>query len=170
MTTNASETKAERDLEPLWADIEHIMTGMVTTLDEGLLRSRPMLAFPDKADGALYFFTRADDHKVEEVQRDPRVCVSFVDTKNEIYVSVTGRGSVVADREKARQHATAAAVAWFDDGLDDVNLRLLRVDIEQAERWDVTTNPLRKLWEIALAFETERTPDLAENRKFQVDD
>jgi general stress protein 26 len=44
-------------------------------------------------------------------------------------VSITGRGTVVRDRAKAKELWTELHRAWFPDGLDDPNLALLRVDV-----------------------------------------
>ncbi|MDX1486341.1 MAG: pyridoxamine 5'-phosphate oxidase family protein [Alphaproteobacteria bacterium] len=155
------------DFEPLWQDIEAIGIGMVTTWNAGNLQSRPMLASVDREDDALYFFTRAGDHKVEEVRRRHEVGVSFVDSAKEIYIAVAGQASIVNDREKAREHRSLAALAWFDDGVEDDGLRLLKVDVHRAERWDVTANPLKKAWEIIRSQKTPRTPDVTENTTFQ---
>jgi general stress protein 26 len=157
----------ECDLGPLWREIGRIGIGMVTTRDGDVLRSRPMVASADRDEAALYFFVNCHDHKIAEVAETPEVEVAFVDSKREIYVSVSGRASLVMNREKAREHWSAPAVAWFREGIDDPELRLLRVEVLQAEMWDVDTSMLRKIWEIGRSLGTAHNPDLTENTKFR---
>lgn len=156
----------ERDLGPLWQEIERIRVGMVTTRDGEVLRSRPMVASADREEGALYFFINCHDHKIAEVAEMPEVAVAFVDSKREIYISVSGCASVMVDREKAREHWSAPAMAWFRNDIEDPELRLMRVEVLQAEMWKVDTNPFRKVWEIGRSLGTSHNPDLTENTKF----
>ncbi|HSR54671.1 MAG TPA: pyridoxamine 5'-phosphate oxidase family protein, partial [Alphaproteobacteria bacterium] len=107
------------------------------------------------------------DHKVGEVRHHSDVCVSFVDTAAEIYISVTGEALVVNNREKAEKHGSLAALAWFEEGVADEDLRLLKVDVRLAEKWDVKANPLEKIWEIMRSQHNPRTPEVTENTKFQ---
>ena len=157
----------ETNLAPLWTEVERIGLGMVVTHDAGTPRARPMLASVDRKQRALYFFTRAEDHKVEEVSEDQRACVTFVDSTEKIYISVSGRAAILEDRDKAREHWSFASIAWFDDGVDDEDLRLLKISVEQAEKWEADTSLLRTVWEIALSYRTEKTPDLNDDMKFR---
>jgi len=152
-------------LAALWSDMAEIRVGMLTTHDGRILRSRPVLICSDRDEGAFYVFTRAEDHKIPEIERDGRVCVTFVDSGNEIYISVSGEATVLNDRERARKYAVPEATAWFENGVDDEALRLVRIALDQAERWDVSTNPFRKVWEIVRSMESSHSPELTDNSK-----
>lgn len=156
----------DESLAMLWSDIAAIRVGMLTTHDEGVLRGRPVLICADRDEDAFYIFTRAEDHKIREIERDSRVCVTFVDSGREIYISVSGQATILDDRATARKYAVPDATAWFEHGVDDEDLRLVRISLDQAERWDVSTNPIRKVWEIARSMNSPDTPDLTENSKF----
>lgn len=73
---------------------------MLTTIDSGHLRSRPMSTQQADFDGDLWFFTSDDTHKVQEIEKDNRVCVAYSKPSDSTYVSVNGRASVVKDPAK----------------------------------------------------------------------
>jgi general stress protein 26 len=166
MVNDPKDGPPTHNLDSLWNDIAAIRIGMVTTCDAGVLRSRPVLTSPEREEEVVYFFTRAEDHKIREIGRDGRVCVAFVDSGREIYISVSGEARILDDRDRARKYASPEAIAWFDNGIDDESLRLIRVGLQQAERWDVNANPIRKTWEIVRSMNSPRTPELADNSKF----
>ncbi|GAB4156338.1 MAG: pyridoxamine 5'-phosphate oxidase family protein [Sphingomonadales bacterium] len=158
-------TADEQASDKLWALIEDIRIGMLTTRDGNLLRSRPMLANLDRDGKRLWFFINRHAPKTEEIEKQPSVNISFADPVNGHYVSLSGRARIVADREKAEQYWSLEAQAWFPEGLDDKDLRLLACDIQQAEYWDRSTNSMRTTLELTHAALTGETPDLGENRK-----
>lgn len=134
----------EEHLKTLRELIQEIDFGMLTTIDEdGNLRSRPMSTNGEvEPDGDLWFFTYASSHKVEEIQRDRHVNVSFADPRRHRYISVSGLAELVRDREKIRALWKPELKAWFPRGTDEPDLALLRVRVHQAEYWDSPSNPV----------------------------
>lgn len=157
----------EHDLTPLFTEIDRIAVGMVTTRDGNVMRGRPMRASADAAEEAIYLYSRDEDHKLVEIDRVPDVEIAFVDSEREVYISVSGRATVMRDRGKALEHASREVLAWFENGVDDPALRLIRVEVRQAERWDVNTNPVRKMWELERSLGSDHTPDLTDNVKYE---
>jgi general stress protein 26 len=136
----------DENLHKLAREISGIKVAMLTTIaEDGTLRSRPMIAQEAAFDGALWFFTRASDPKVGEVQREPRVNVSYAAPGDHRYVSVSGKATLVRDAQKARELWTPACKGWFPPGLDDPELALLRIDPERAEYWDVPSGAMRQI-------------------------
>lgn len=82
----------ESDFEKLREMIKDIDLCMLTTVDESNdLHSRPMSVNGDvDENGDLWFFTSSNSHKASEIQRTPNVNVSFIDTRKQQYVSVSG--------------------------------------------------------------------------------
>lgn len=126
------------DVKTLGKLIAGIKTAMLTTAEpDGTLRSRPMATQKaEDFDGTLWFFTRDESPKVEEVKKDAQVNLAYSDTTHQTYVSVSGRASVVRDEAKAKELWTPAMKAWFPKGLDAPDLVLLKVEVEKAEYWD----------------------------------
>lgn len=124
------------DVRKLGRMIKGIETVMLTTVDsQGRMHSRPMASIQHEFDGTLWFFTRADAPKVKEIERDPRVNVSYGDGEHR-FVAIVGTAVVVRDPEKVRElWGTTSHRTWFPQGLSDPELILLRVKVDCAEYW-----------------------------------
>ena len=141
-------TEQEINIRKLAAMIRGIGVAMLTTLGpDGILRSRPMVSQEADFDGTLWFFTKVSSGKTREIRQNPRVNASYVSTEEHHYVSLTGHARVVQDREKMQELWSPVYRAWFPQGLDDPELALLRVDVEQAEYWDMLSSSMVNLHE-----------------------
>ena len=127
---------AEDEVARVWSLIEDMSIAMVVTHAGGrTIRARPMAARADRTDNAIYFLTDADAAKDDEIRRDENVCLAFVDTSKQKYLSVTGRGEISNDRAKIKQYWSVFDKAFWNDA-DDPAIRLLKVQPEQAEYWE----------------------------------
>jgi len=122
--------------------IKDVQVAMLTTIDWGVLRSRPMQTQEAEFEGDLWFFTSSDTHKTDEIEKDRRVNVSYASPADNSYVSVSGMAEIVKDRAKIEELWNPIYKAWFPEGLDDPNLVLLKVSVEQAEYWDATSSTI----------------------------
>ncbi len=130
------ETRNET-IQKLGELIKDVKIAMLTTADaDGTLRSRPMATQKTEFDGTLWFFTRASSPKVEEVEREHQVNLSYAAPDSNTYVSVSGSAELVRDAAKAKELWNPILKAWFPKGLEDPNLALLSVRVEKAEFWD----------------------------------
>jgi general stress protein 26 len=141
----ASETTTQRDraIQKLNEMIRGIRIAMLTTATtDGALRSRPMVAQQIDFDGELWFFTGWESGKVHDLMNNAHVNVSYAQPESNRYVSFAGKTTIVRDRHKAEELWNPAYRAWFPKGLDDPNLALLKVQVDSAEYWDVTTGAM----------------------------
>lgn len=146
--------------------IEDIEIAMLTTAEEdGTLRSRPMATQKEPFDGELWFFTQASAPKVDEIEADRHVNLSYAQPKDQRYVSVSGTAQLVRDKAKAKQFWNPVLKAWFPDGLDDPDLALLRVRVSEAEYWDAKSAKLVQLAGLAKALITRQEYHPGENEK-----
>lgn len=162
------ENAAERNerIKKLAELITDIDFAMLTTIEpDGSLRSRPMSTQQREFDGDLWFFTKADTPKVDEIEREQNVCVAYARPDKQHYVSVSGKARLVRDRAKIEELWNPAYKAWFPDGLDDPQLALLKVSAEKAEYWDGQTSAIAHLVGLAKAAVTGRSYDMGENEK-----
>ena len=125
------EDTRQQSIEKLKTLIEDIDFAMLTTVNGGQLRSRPMSTQEYEGDNALWFFTSDQTHKVEEIEADSRVNVAYSKPDDNVYVSVSGRAAVVKDRQKIEELWNPILKAWFPEGLDDPTLCLLKVSVEE---------------------------------------
>jgi general stress protein 26 len=140
--------------------IKDIQIAMLTTNDDGVLRSRPMQTQEFDFDGDLWFFTNSQTHKAEEIEKDNRVNVSFTKPDENIFVSLSGTAQIVEDQEKIKELWSVLYEAWFPKGLEDPNLALLKISVEHAEYWQATASSVLEVYGILKSMMTgKRTND-----------
>ncbi len=135
--------------------IKDIKFAMLTTVEEdGTLRSRPMATQEFEFDGDLWFFTSADATKVNEVQHESHVNVSYSEPKDQKYVSVSGTAQLIRDKSKIEELWNPLFKAWFPEGLHDPQLALLKISVDKAEYWDSPSSKVVRLLGFAKALAT----------------
>ena len=69
-----------RKIAQMMRDLDFCM--LTTTSDDGRLHSRPMSNNGEvEFDGDVWFFSAADSRKIEEIEENPEVELSYADTK-----------------------------------------------------------------------------------------
>ena len=98
----------DKKIEDLYKLIAGIQVAMFTTRRaDGHLVSRPM-ATQERSSGAdLWFATDLESHKLDELENDPFVNLSYYRDGTREWVSVSGRARLVTDRAKVRENNTA---------------------------------------------------------------
>ena len=102
-----------RDVDRAWELMKKIGFAMLVTRDGDKLRARPMSAYLERENNAIYFLTDARRHKDEEIARNPGINLSFADAGDQKYVSVTGTAVVSNDRAKIKELFSTPAKAWW---------------------------------------------------------
>ena len=151
--------------DQFWDIISEATNCMVTTNDEGVLRSRPMAAYVNKGHKVIRFLTDRGAAKVEELHHDRDVNVSFVNNDDHRYASVSGRASVTTDRSLVKELWGPAAEIWFEGDADTADVAVITVVPEQAEYWDADSGKIKAAYELTKAYFTDETPDIGENAK-----
>ncbi len=110
---------------------------MLTSVShDGSFHARPMAVLDVDFDGDVWFFTKKDAPKVDQIEDEPRVNVAYSDPSNQDYVSLAGHAKLVVDQALNKKYWQPQFEAWFPDGLDDPQLALLKIEVEGAEYWD----------------------------------
>lgn len=152
-----------RDAERTWELMKKIGFAMLVTRDGDKLRARPMSAYLERENNAIYFLSDARRHKDDEIARNPGVNLSFADASAQKYVSLTGTAVVSNDRAKIKELFSTEAKAWWESA-DDPNIRVLKVTPDDAEYWD-SPGTVVSYVKMAAAAVTGTRPDIGENRK-----
>jgi general stress protein 26 len=157
----------ESEFEKLCEMIKDIDFCMLTTVDENdELHSRPMSLNGDvDEEGNLWFFTSSNSHKASEIERTPNVNVSFVDTSDQRYVSISGTAQLVHDRDEIKELWKPVLKAWFPDGPDQPDVVLLKVKMTKAEYWDGPSSTISQAVSFVSAILTGKQVELGENKK-----
>lgn len=153
-------------VERLNAMIDSVEIAMLTSVGkDDTLHSRPMTVQAVQDDGTVWFFTSRTASAAYESKENCRVNVSYVDAKRSVFISISGTASLSDDREKMAHLWDPRLSAWFPKGLDDPDLRLLCVEIESAEYWDVTQNALALLAGFARKAITGKTEGIGTHER-----
>jgi len=149
--------------------MQDIKIGVLTTVAERGLVSRPMALQEAEFDGDLWFITFRDTPKIKEIEADPRVNVSFSDGKD-AFVSIAGRGEVVVDEAKKKDMWNKFYEAIFNTDYDDSNLVLLKVNAHGAEYWESGSKVKMAFQFVAsMVGDKEKHQDLGENESIDLE-
>ena len=110
-----------------------LFTTMLTKLP---LTTRPMSTRDVDGDGCLWFFSRRDSNKNREIATDNRVQLFYSNFSASEYLSLYGKATIIKDPAKAKELWSAIAKTWFNEGYDDPELTLIKIDPENAYYWD----------------------------------
>ncbi|PVA11879.1 general stress protein [Pelagivirga sediminicola] len=115
-----------------WDRVENVNVGMLSA--DGT-NPRPMAHHAHRDDGALWFLTadHTDIGKDAAAGKSARYQIASGDAK--IYAFVDGTLSVETDRAKLEEIWSPMDAAWFEDGKDDPDVRLVRFTPKTAEVW-----------------------------------
>ena len=122
--------------------------------------------FVDKQLRTIQFVTDDDSAKVKELLKLHELCLTFADTKNMKFASVSGRGQITEDRNLIEKLRGPYCEAFFPDGRDSV--AVITVKASQAEYWDNDKGNLFIAYEVAKAYFGNEGPDLGENAKLDL--
>ena len=114
-------------------------------------------------DGELWFFTSRGSDKSGEIGQAAEVNLAYARPDDQSYVSISGTAHVVDDRAKARELWNPLHKAWFPKGVDDPDLRLIRVDVSGAEYWDSSSSAMVHLIGFAKAVATGQRYEPGDN-------
>jgi general stress protein 26 len=162
----AETSGSPQDREKVWELIKDIKIAlMVTTGGEGHLHGRPMAAMNKSFEGELWFASRDDTPKLEEIAKSPQVLLAYSEPKSQNYVSVSGSARIVHDTAKVKELWSEGARVWFPQGPEDPSIALICVRVESAEFWDSPSST----WVYAMGYAKARLTgepprDVGENK------
>jgi len=151
------------NVERAWELMKKIGFAMMVTRDGDKLRARPMSAYLQRDENAIYFLTDVRRHKDDEIALNPTINLSFADPSSQKYVSLTGTAVVSNDRAKIEELFSTPAKAWWDSA-EDPNIRVLKITPDDAEFWD-SPGTIISYAKMAAAAISGTRPDVGDNRK-----
>ena len=156
----------KEQLKKIREKIEAINVAMLTTQDkEGQLNSRPMQTLKMDEDGTLWFFTKSQSPKNQEIASHHEVNLSYSDPKSSTYLSITGEAEIVENEQMNKKLWKPVYQAWFPEGVEDPALRLLKVKMHTAEYWDTTSSEMVRLYKVVDAVLSGEPYKVGENVK-----
>lgn len=163
-------TTSPRDIDHLENLIRGIRIAMMTTVcKDGTLCSRPMATQEPHFDGGLWFYTKADSDKVGEVEEEGQVNLTYENSLESIYVSLSGRATLVQDRQLIEGLWHEDLRVWFPEGVNDPLLALMRVDVDKWAYWDAQSSAMSEHTGTLKDAPAEVIPaDLGDHRRVDV--
>ncbi len=145
--------------DTFWTRLDKVRAGMLHTDPDRVV---PMSHYVDEDRGVLWFITAegTDAHEAAKEGKAVHHIVGEADAK--LYARIDGRLSVSDDKEKLDELWSPVAAAWFEDGREDDNVRLIKLTPTKAEAW-MTDGAAGFLYEIAKANLSETTPDAGDH-------
>ena len=141
---------------------------MVTRRADGHLVSRAMANQKRAAGADLWFVTSKETHKVEELEDEPYVNLSYYKDRTREWVSVSGVAKISQDRETIRKLWAEDWKMWFGkaDGdpkagtADDPRIVLIGIDVQSAVFFEMDKPQPVVLYELVKGWVTGTEPDL----------
>ena len=182
VTKKASRTATDRNtddnvpsakkIEELYSLVEGIDIAMLTNRSyDGTLTSRPMSTQAKRPRVDFWFVTSTETHKVDELEAQPEVNLSYYNNKSREWVSVSGTARIVTDRELIRTLYKPDWKAWFGDeggvrngGPNDPRLALIEVEAHEATFLKSSQPRAVQLFKVAKAMLTGETPKVGDMR------
>lgn len=165
-----------KQLDELYDLIQQIKTTMFTTRRaDGRLVSRPMATQKRDPIADLWFVADIESHKMDELESDANVNLSYFDTGSYEWVSVSGTATVSTDRDEIRRLYEPDWKAWFgevdevrDGGPDDPRLALILVDADTVIYMKQDKPKPVVLFEVVKGMVTGQKPDLGEPERLDM--
>lgn len=125
----------------LWRKLKSDMTVMLGTRDQF---PRPMTAqIEDDAErGPIWFFTARDTDLARSLSGAAPSLFTFCSKGHDLHATVVGTLRIDDDRAVIERLWNRYVEAWFEGGIDDPNLVLLRFDPKSAEIWEDASSVL----------------------------
>ncbi|PJE33038.1 hypothetical protein PSM7751_00469 [Pseudooceanicola marinus] len=136
-----------------------VTAGMLMTGDDHHI---PMSHYADAEEGVIWFITAKGTAADQAAIEKRNVNYLIADSGAKLYADVRGTLHEVNKPGKLDELWSRAAGAWFEDGRDDPDVRLLCLRPTHAEVW-LTEGGAKFLYEIARAHTSGKTPDLGEH-------
>ena len=147
--------------DTFWDRLDDINAGMLGVTED--MRLVPMSHYADREQGALWFITAKGTDLVGSVAGGAKPAIHAVTDGGEgLFTRIHGNLSLSQDRAKLDELWNAVASSWFEDGEQDPDVQLLRMNLTEAEVW-ATGGKLGFLYEIAKSKITGDKPDMGDH-------
>ncbi|HLZ06892.1 MAG TPA: pyridoxamine 5'-phosphate oxidase family protein [Bradyrhizobium sp.] len=131
---------------------------LVSIRKDGSLDSIPMGCIQSDFDGTLWFLTFTDNPRLQEIEKDGHVLVSYVRPSRYEYVSMIGYARIVDDRSKIRELWREGFSVWFPDGPESPSIALIEIDVKTVKSWSKPASFLTYAYYYVRAKLTGRSP------------
>ncbi|WP_241242613.1 pyridoxamine 5'-phosphate oxidase family protein [Brevibacterium aurantiacum] len=137
----------QKDAVKIIRDSGYVM--LTTALADGKLLAHPMVPQEVTDDGDVWFFIGLQGDQAKALAQNPQANIAVSEAGN--WLSVAGRVDFVDDQAKLAKLWNKEAAAWFEGGLTDPELGLIKVTGESAQHWGLKGGKVAGLAQIVKA-------------------
>ena len=108
---------------------------MATHAASGVITNRPMSNNGDvEYDGNSYFYSYEGSEVVKDLKEDSTINLSF-QGNDKLYISITGKGELIKDKNVLKEHWVDSLNIWFNDGVDTPGIIMIHVKAGKIKFW-----------------------------------
>ena len=130
-----------------------------TTLQRPPRTVRPMAVQSVDDAGNLWFLSSRSSHTNQHIAADPRVQLLFANPGASEFLTLQGIATISDDPALKKEHWTPIAKTWFNAGLNDPELTVIRVEPRDGYYWDTKHGKTVAFLKIAAGAVTGQTLD-----------
>jgi len=124
--------------------VDKIDIGMMCTSVEGgdHVHAVPMSRQEVDEAGNIWFLFSAESETHRNLLRNDKLSLLYADIGSYNFLSINGAGEISRDRERIEKYWNKMVEAWFEKGIEDPRIRVLKVAPSEAHYWDNKSNKL----------------------------
>jgi len=125
---------------------------LISIGSDNLIEARPMsVASHNERSGDIYFITSALTGKTDDIENNPLTGVTLQSSTQ--FVSLSGQATVFKDHPMISELFATAWKAWFPEGTQQSDIRLIKFNPDKGEYWDMSgMRGLKFLWKAGKAI------------------
>ena len=142
--------------------VNKIDIGMLCTYATGqqYIHSVPMSRQEVDEQGNIWYLFSSDSLTYDNLQNDKRVSILFSQPSDYNFLNVHGTAEIYQDKARIDKYWNKFMEAWFEKGKDDPHIRVLKVNVKDANYWDNKTNKLFTFFKVAASAITGTKMDI----------
>ena len=124
--------------------VNKIDIGMMCTQVEGTghVHAVPMSRQEVDEAGNIWYLFSAESETHRNLLRNNKLSLLYADVGNYNFLNINGTGEISRDRDRIEKYWNKMVEAWFENGIEDARIRILKVIPSEAHYWDNKTNKL----------------------------
>lgn len=159
--TDQNQTETETRAQ-LWEKLGDFNAGMLSVAPA---RFVPMSHNLDQGHQYLWFITAKGTDIADAAVQISAATFIIASEADKYHLAAEGTCVVVQDRAKLEELWNPVVDSWFDGGIDDPDVRLIRCEVSRAEAWE-TTGAVGFAMQMVKAQVTGDAPDLGRHIRY----
>ncbi|MGP4953090.1 pyridoxamine 5'-phosphate oxidase family protein [Psychrobacter sp. T6-1] len=141
--------------------IKDVKFAMMSTVNsKGDVHAWPMTTSETSIGGReIWFIGDKSSDVVKDIQNNPKVGLSYATQDEKNYVSVSANAELLTDRAKLEELWSPVYNAWFEQGIDDDEVQLIKVVPHGVECWISGSSTVNMFKMVSAALQEGKTAE-----------